>query len=114
MDGLEFVFNDFTLNQVNIFKIPPKDGRIVYLKKTKGDYDSNCYDVSKVIYNNKNLIKKAIKEGEQEEVKVQGKVYPEMVSYNGFFGGQFVVVYQNNHESLTLRVVIKFGKLNNL
>ena len=114
MDGLEFVFNNYTLNQNIIFKIPPKAGSLVYLKKTKGDYDSKCYESSKVMYNDKNLTKKAIKEGEQEEVKVQGKVYPEMVSYNGFFGGQFVVVYQNNHESLTLRVLIKFRRLSNL
>ena len=114
MDGLEFVSKNCAINEDKKFRIPSKTGHLVLLKRTSGALNSSCYNQSKVVYNSKNLIKKAIEKGKKEEVVVQGKTYPEILSYRGMIGQQYVVVYCNNHESLSLKVLIKFKELKNL
>ena len=114
MDGFKFVSNNLALNEEKIFKILPKTGHLVLLKKTNDVLDSSYYNETRVIYNSKNLIKKAIEEAGKKEVQVQGKTYPEISSYRKFIGQQYAVVYSNNHGSLALRVFIKFNQLKNL
>ena len=53
MDGLEFVSKNFAINEDKIFRILPKTGHFVLLKRTSGALNSSCYNQTKVVYNNK-------------------------------------------------------------
>ena len=50
----------------------------------------------------------------KEEVKLCKVEWNRIVWYSGFFRSQYVRVYVNKHDSLSVKVFIKIGQLNNL
>ena len=112
-EGIEFISQIDPIGD-NVFKIDPGSDYAVTFKDIGKKLQTSYSFGTKFIYLKKHLINKAINEGKREEVKVNKVAYPEIVSYSGFFGSQYALVYVNNHESLTLRVFIKFEEMNNL
>ena len=50
----------------------------------------------------------------KQEINVNGIYYHNILEYSGYFEYQYAHVYVNNHDSITVKVFVKFDELTNL
>ena len=112
-DGLKFISHEINPYKDNLFKIKPNSGLIIMMKKIGNGHSTKYNFGTQVIYKKKNLIDKVMEEGAKELIKVGDVTYPDIAVYSGFFGGQYASVYVNDHDTIAIKVFVKFGKLKN-
>ena len=114
MDGIEPISEQLQLHEDKVFKIDPGSDHIVLMKQANKTPSSYFDSPTQMLYNDANLLKLALDKGKKEEVKIGGNVYPEISTYSGYFDYQYARVYVNDHDSITVKVFIKFPELTNL